>query len=168
MFGVAAPQLFVATLFVALVAVAAYADATSFRIPNRVTAAIAALYPAWALASPAPVDWVGALAVAGGLFAVGFGLFAAGAVGGGDVKLLAAVALWAGPAAVLEFVFAAAIAGGLLALVLATGARFRVARVCEMCGAAPLRDAVLGNAIPYGVAIAAGALICIAPALFGA
>jgi len=167
MSGVFAPQLLVATLFVALVAFAAYTDATSFRIPNRITAGLAALYPAWVVSSPMPVDWIAALAVAGGVFAVGFVLFAARVVGGGDVKMLAAAALWAGPGMILNFLLVAAIAGGVLAAVMATGARFSVARVCEMCGAAPLRDAVLGNAVPYGVAIALGAIVCIAPALFG-
>jgi len=167
MYGVTAPQLLVAILFVALVAFAAYTDATSFRISNRITTGLAALYPAWVVSSPIPVDWTAALAVAGGVFAVGFALFAAKAVGGGDVKLLAAAALWAGPGMILDFLLVAAITGGALALVMATGARFSVARVCEMCGAVPLRDAVLGSAVPYGIAIATGALVCIAPTLFG-
>jgi len=114
MSGVFAPQLLVAILFVALIAFAAYTDATSFRIPNRITAGLAALYPAWVVSSPLPIDWTAALAVTGGVFAVGFMLFAARVVGGGDVKLLAAAALWAGPGLILDFLLVAAVAGGAL------------------------------------------------------
>jgi prepilin peptidase CpaA len=64
-------------------------------------------------------------------------------LGGGDVKLLAASALWTGSAALLPFLTATALAGGLLAAVFLVFARRGGRRV----------------ALPYGVAIAAGGLL---------
>src|SRR5713101_9318193 len=51
--------------------------------------------------------------VAGGLFLV---LFVLGAMGGGDMKLMAAVGAWVGSTQVATLMLAAAIAGGVLAL----------------------------------------------------
>jgi prepilin peptidase CpaA len=105
------------------------------------------------LASPAPVAWLGALAVAAAALAVGLGLFAARAMGGGDVKLIAAIALWAGPALVLPFLFVVALAGGALSLVMLSAARLRPVLVRE---AVPQPLSALR--VPYGVAVAAGGL----------
>ena len=80
----------VIALFLALLCVAAIHDATTYRIPNRVSLAMAALYPAHVLASGADVAWMGALFVAAAVFAAGTVLFAWRVLGGGDVKLLAA------------------------------------------------------------------------------
>jgi prepilin peptidase CpaA len=55
---------------------------------------------------------IGAL-VAGGLF---FFLFLLGGMGAGDVKLMAAVSAWAGAENVINLVFAAALAGGAMAV----------------------------------------------------
>jgi prepilin peptidase CpaA len=83
-------------------------------------------------ASPAAVDWVGGAAVAAVILTVGIVLFALRVAGGGDVKLLAATALWAGPAQIVPF----------LLLV------------------SPDQEAAvkLRQSVPYGIAIAAGGL----------
>jgi len=83
-------------IFAVLLLISAAEDARRLIIPNRYCLAIALLYPAYVLSAPAPVDWPGAAAVAAGALAVGFVIFSFRAAGGGDVKLFAAVALWAG------------------------------------------------------------------------
>jgi prepilin peptidase CpaA len=82
--------------------------------------------------------------VAAGSFAVLCGLFALRAMGGGDVKLLTALALWLRPAWFAELVVIMALLGGVLAMVVAGWhlARHRQTPV----------------AVPYGVAIAAAGL----------
>ena len=147
---------FVVALFLALLCVAAIHDATTYRIPNRVSLAIAALYPAHVLASGGNVAWMGALFVAAAIFAVGTALFAFVVFGGGDVKLLAATALWAGPAGLPDLLAITAIGGGLMALLMTSSLRFGLALALEAAGRSGAREMVLGNSLPYGVAIAAG------------
>jgi len=72
------------------------------------------------------------------------GLFAVGAMGGGDVKLLAALALWIKPAWFGQLVVVMAMAGGVLTVVMGG---WHVAR--------RHRERL---AIPYGIAIACGGL----------
>ena len=146
----------VIALFLALLSVAAIHDATTYRIPNRVSLAIAALYPVHVLASGGDVAWVGALFVAAAVFAAGTVLFAWRVLGGGDVKLLAATALWAGPAGLADLLAITAIGGGLMALFMSSSLRFGLALALEAAGRPGGRAMVLGNTLPYGVAIAAG------------
>lgn len=100
----------------ALGAAAAATDATTRRIPNALTIGAAAVALAFAAST-------------GGLHAVGWcvagwlvglllflPLFALRAMGGGDVKLLAAFGAWLGPALVCWVAVYGAIAGGALAL----------------------------------------------------
>jgi prepilin peptidase CpaA len=165
MFGLLPIDLFVITLFLGLLGLAAVSDIESLRIPNRICVAIVALYPVHVLASPGPIDWLGAFAVAIGAFAVGLVLFAAGGMGGGDVKLIAATALWAGPALILHFVAVTTIIGGAFAILMMTRWRFALAHICEFVGEAGIRDVFLGRDIPYAVAIAAAAYLTVGPAL---
>jgi prepilin peptidase CpaA len=165
MFGQLPIDLFVVTLFLGLLGLAVVSDIEALRIPNRICLAIAALYPVHVLASPEPVDWLGAIAVALAVFAVGLVAFAAGAVGGGDVKLIAATALWAGPAMFLDFVFATTLVGGAIAIVIMSRWRFALAQICDFAGEVSLRDMFLGRAVPYAIAIAAGAYLTVGPTL---
>lgn len=88
------------------------------------------------------------LALFAGMLAVGTVLFSAGIFGGGDVKLLAAVSLWADFERVLILLAAVFLFGGLLAVIVITR-RLVVGGV----GSA-LRDR--SRTLPYGVAIATG------------
>ena len=72
-------------------------------------------------------------------------LFALKLMGGGDVKLMAVMALIAGPAYSLSFLFFTAISGGLIALVMVIN-KHLIARNNE-----PPK-------VPYGVAIMAGGI----------
>ena len=145
-------------LFLALLAWAALSDGLRFRIPNGASLAITLLYPAHVLASPIPVDWLGALLVAAIIFAVGVALFARGLLGGGDVKLLAAAALWAGPHLILPLLIVMGLTGGLLSVIawlLQFLRRLRAAGWASL--ALPYSSGDGFERVPYGVAIVAGA-----------
>ncbi len=139
----------VIVLFLGLLSTAAVFDVREYRIPNRLCLAIAALYPFHVLASPRPVDWAAALAVALMVLFTCAALFMVRAIGGGDAKLIAATALWAGPSGIFEFLMVTTFAGGLIGLAMMTPLRYGLAG--RPAGAAPLKQV-----IPYGLPIAAG------------
>lgn len=89
------------------------------------------------------------IVVTASLFFVGIGLFSAGLLGGGDVKLLAAAALWIGWTRLPELLVVTSLAGGALALV------FLAARAFAHDGAGSAN----AERLPYGVAIAAGGMV---------
>lgn len=159
MFGFQLIDVSIATLFVGLLCVAAGSDIADLRIPNRIPAALAALYPFFVIASHTHVDWQGALLVGVLSFAIGALGFMAGVFGGGDVKLFAAVALWCGPAGIVDLILLTGLVGGLLGLIMVTRLRFVLALSCESVGVMTLRNAFLRQMIPYGVAIAAAGII---------
>jgi Flp pilus assembly protein protease CpaA len=100
----------------ALLALAALIDIRERRIPNWLTGGVAALYPLYVLASPTPIAWLGGLAVAAAVFLFGFVLFARQLIGGGDVKLIAALTLWTGLDHLALFALVTSLVGGVLAL----------------------------------------------------
>jgi prepilin peptidase CpaA len=132
--------------FFTLILYAALNDASYYKIPNRVSLAIALLFPVHVWLSPVHVDWTGGLVVAAVGFVAGFGMFTRGWVGGGDVKLLAATLLWAGSTLAAPQLLIMALVGGCLALGALAVSRLR----SQPPAMAELK-------VPYGVAIAAGA-----------
>lgn len=147
------------TAFPILVIVAALSDVTSFTIPNRISALlIAAFFPAM-LALGRPFGEMGVdAAVCFVALLAGMGMFAAGWIGGGDAKLLAAASLWLGVPAMPIFLIVTALAGGGLAMLLMN---VRSPWVQPYLSGAPSwlsRLATPGADVPYGVAIATGAL----------
>jgi prepilin peptidase CpaA len=144
----------VVALFTAILGFAMVSDVESLRIPNRLCAALILLYPAHLLSAGAPVDWPAALLVAAAVFLVGLLPFSRGWMGGGDVKLMAAVALWMGPEAVLPFLMVMVILGGIIAALMLSRFRLPVARAAEVIGFDEVGEVLLGRSIPYGVAIA--------------
>jgi prepilin peptidase CpaA len=134
-------EMLVALLAVALVA-AVVTDWRSRIIPNRLNAAIALLAIPywWASGTALWPDVAVQVAMAAGLFAVFALAFRLGGMGGGDVKLIAALALWLPPGATLRLLVIMSIAGGLLTLAMLI--RHRVTR--------PGGELE----IPYGIAIA--------------
>jgi prepilin peptidase CpaA len=130
----------------AMLVAASWFDLKSRTIPNGLNIAIAlAAIPFWWSVGltlwPDAAIQIGVAALVFALFAAAFAL---GAMGGGDVKLIGALALWLPFKAVVVLLFVMSIAGG--ALTLAFYLRHRLARRTE-----PLE-------IPYGVAIAFGGL----------
>ena len=126
--------------------VAAVTDLRRRQIDNWLNAALVVGAPLFWWASGLSL-WPGVaiqIGLALGTFVVLAGLFALRAMGGGDVKLLTALALWFDPASFLRLLFMMALVGGLLTI--GMGAWHVMRRQ---------RDRL---AIPYGVAIAAGGL----------
>lgn len=143
--------LVLATVAVALFAAAAYTDIRSRRIPNAVSVALALLglariamaLVAGESALTAALDLAAALTV----FVLAAVAFRFRLLGGGDVKLLAAGALWLGAAALGPYILFTAVAGGVLAM-LFVGWHFVLP--ASMRGVRP--------SLPYAVAIAAGGI----------
>jgi prepilin peptidase CpaA len=133
---------------------AAITDATTYLIPHRYSAAVALAFVFYAIGKPAPVWYYGAAAAAL-LLAIGVLLFDRGVLGGGDVKLMAAGALWAGFDLLPLMLMVTSLAGGALALAhLSPLGRLMPARP----GTPALGDlrSRLHQPIPFGVAIATG------------
>jgi prepilin peptidase CpaA len=151
--------------FVGLLIAAAIHDVRTMTIPNGISLAMALLYPIYAAVYG--VGWIDGSIAGAGVLVVGAGFFALGWLGGGDVKLLAATALWAGTDLLLPALFVTTLAGGLLCLLasLRRGGPERILR--RLCGAAAGRTGhealpdIAGSAerlvvVPYAVAILAG------------
>jgi prepilin peptidase CpaA len=137
---------------------AAAQDFLDYLIPNRLVLALVALYPVYILASGTSVDWLGGLLVGLATLAAGLLLFAFRLIGGGDAKLLAATALWAGPSLLLPFLLLTAFSGGVLAMMVIATGRLTVF-FPVLLRIFPQQTAVLGQQkLAYGVAIAAGGL----------
>ncbi|MEQ7872464.1 prepilin peptidase [Sphingomonas sp. ASV193] len=125
---------------------AAYWDVKTRTIPNWLTATVAIGAPLfWVLAGvpfwPDAAERFAAALVVFGLFAA---LFYMGGMGGGDVKLAGALALWFGVQTTIKFLVLTSLAGGVVSI--ATIVWHRRTK----------RDGA--PEVPYGVAIAFGAL----------
>ena len=144
--------------FSGLVFSAAVSDILRFTVPNRICLATVLVYPAYVLTALYPVEWLAATALAGTALGFGFVLFSCRVWGGGDAKLFAAVALWAGPAHLLDLGLITALSGGVIGIYLYL--HHRLTRVSAP-GMIVLGDAeaVFGRQpMPYGAAIAVGGL----------
>jgi prepilin peptidase CpaA len=152
-------QTLVLLVFPLLVIGAALRDVVSYTIPNWISLALVAGFPVAALAFGVAIPMIGLhLAIGVGALVVGMGMFAAGWIGGGDAKLFAATALWLGWPATLNYLAVTGLGGGALAVgLLALRAPVMRPFVCN--GPAWfVRLAEPGENVPYGVAIAVGAL----------
>ena len=103
-----------AGLGIALLLVAAVSDARRYIIPNWISLALLVLGFAWGLMLYPNFDWLAHLGWALAVFAIGFGLFVARLLGGGDVKLLAVLSFWAGPTLLVSFLTITVLVGGVL------------------------------------------------------
>ena len=133
-----------------ILVVAAVIDVRTFTISNRLNIAVALLAPVfwWSIGMPLWPDVAIHVGVAVAVFVLLSIAFFMGMMGGGDVKLAAALALWFSPAATLRFLVFMSIAGGLLTLVVLL-----------------IHKARSGEGrpkVPYGVAIAIGGLMILA------
>ena len=159
------------TGFAGLMAMAGFEDLRRLIIPNVVPAGLCLLGPLHLMTAPGMGLAAGAAAAgcAAGVFLAGAGLFSRGLIGGGDVKLLAAATLWAGPAGTPTLLVLTGVFGGLVCLFvltplgqIATAASGQIGLVQE-CGAANGKRRVV---VPYAVAIAAAALVVTIPPNF--
>jgi prepilin peptidase CpaA len=157
----------------------AVSDARSARIPNWLTYSglVAALVLRFAV-----LGWVGleigavGMLVAGGSFLI---LLVMGAMGGGDMKLMAAVGAWVGSAQVVAILLTAALAGGVLAVVyiifgkgirrtlwnLMELIRFRLTSGLQPHPVLNVRESG-SQRVPFGVAIAMATVYCAGNAIW--
>src|SRR5262249_22095315 len=144
--------------FVVLLALAAGWDLASYTIPNFIPLTVLLGFAVFAATAGYPAGAYGTHALAAVIALVtGVALFALGYIGGGDAKLFAAVAAWLGLHDLFQYVLVASIFGGALTLVLLAGRRFPLpAMLARQSWIVRLHEPQAG--IPYGVALAAGAL----------
>jgi prepilin peptidase CpaA len=152
-------------LFIAAMAVLAINDVATFRIPNWANAGVAGGFVVFAAAATltgAQLPWLLHLGAAAAVFAGGLVLFQMQAMGGGDVKLLAAAALWVGwGVGLVTFLVYVGLVGGALVLLLLV---LRRNLMMVLVWASPRlpqswpRVLTHGEKVPYGVAIAVGAI----------
>ena len=144
--------------FMALLIWAAYQDTFHYVIPNRVSVAIVALFPAYALTAPVPVDMLGAAGVGAAMFGVGFVLYTFRITGGGDAKLLAAVSVWAGAEQLFLFLIVTAMAGGVVSAGYVARTLLQMRSPAHASGGTVSFAALLKVQVPYALAISAGGL----------
>ena len=146
-------QLLLAAGYSLLLAIAAATDIATLKIPNFVSLLLAALFPAAAALAVHPVVWLSHLAAGLAMLAIGVGLFAWGKLGGGDVKLIAAVALWHGVGLLPSLLLLVGIIGGVVSIACLV---LRWARIGVFLAARGIPSVALqpGADIPYAVAIA--------------
>lgn len=149
----------VLTVLPLAVAFAAAMDIFTMKIPNRISVVLVLAFFPLAFLAGLGIWQVAAHVGAGALMLlVGFGLFACGWFGGGDAKLMAAVGLWVGFDALPLYLLSVAMAGGLIAGAFATVRSVPLPRF--LLGQSwALRLHRQDGGIPYGIALAAGALI---------
>ncbi len=141
------------------VAFAAAMDLFTMKIPNRISVVmVLAFFPLAVLAGFSAWDIANHVMAGLVMLLLGVLLFIPGWFGGGDAKLMAAIGLWIGADNLAAYMIWVALAGGVIA------AGFFSAR------SVPLPRVFLGEAwalrlhrhdtgIPYGLALAAGALL---------
>ncbi|MDP8911949.1 MAG: prepilin peptidase [Pseudomonadota bacterium] len=137
-------------ILAAMLIVAATGDLRTRTIPNWLNGAIAlGAIPFWIVSGlsvwPDMAIQIGVALAVFALFALAFHL---GAMGGGDVKMVAALALWLPLGAVIKLIVIMSIAGGVLTVLMLV--RHRLAKSGKQLE------------IPYGVAIAFGGFWLIA------
>ena len=151
------------TLFPALMAFAAASDLFTMTISNRISLLLIAGFFVLAMAGglgtqDLPHAILSHLGAGLLVLVIAFGCFAMGWVGGGDAKIAASVALWFGFGHLLDYLIYASLFGGALTLLLLQFRQW------------PLPYALVGqgwllrlhskdSGIPYGIALALGALM---------
>lgn len=146
-------------LFPALMAFAAASDLFTMTISNRVSLALVAGFLVLAPVSGMGLYDIASHAGAGAcVLAVAFVCFAKGWIGGGDAKVAAAAALWFGFGDLLNYLIYASLFGGALTLLLLLFRQWPLPY--PLCGQDwLLRLHAEDSGIPYGIALALGALM---------
>lgn len=148
----------VVVIFASTMLLAAYKDATTMTIPNKISLALMASF-----FLVIPFTWPGwegfgeHLLVGLTFLLAGFAVFAFGWLGGGDAKLMAATALWWQWDDVPLYVLTTTLIGAVIGLGLLFGRKFIPVRILTAKWSQQLfRDE---KKMPYGLALAGGALI---------
>jgi prepilin peptidase CpaA len=147
------------TLFPATMAFAAASDLLTMTIANRVSLTLVAGFAVVAvLCGLSGTVLASHLAAGAAVLAAAFLCFACHWIGGGDAKLAAATALWLGFGNLFEYLIYASILGGALTLLIIL---FRTVPLPAVLAGSEWAERLHRNdaGIPYGIALAAAALI---------
>jgi prepilin peptidase CpaA len=147
------------TLFPATMAFAAASDLLTMTIANRVSLILIAGFAAVAvLGGLSGAVLLSHLGAGAAVLAAAFICFACRWIGGGDAKLAAAVALWLGFGNLFEYFIDTSILGGALTLLILL---FRTMPLPPLLAGSEWAERLHRNdaGIPYGIALAAAALI---------
>jgi len=145
----------VTAVFVGVLLIAAVVDIAQRRIPNWTVIALIVTYVVAVLLRVSPSVWYCGLAAAAITFVVTYGLYHFGVIGAGDAKLMSAAALFAGLQGLGLFALVTVLVGGGMAVAVIMLNPRRAMRGLTAAG----RAEGSGRGIPYGVAIASGAVI---------
>lgn len=146
-------------LFPGLMAYAAISDLFTMTISNRISLVLIAGFALLAGFSGLPLhDIMSHLGAGATVLVVAFACFALGWIGGGDAKLAAATGLWFGFDHLLDYLVYASVFGGALTLLLI---QFRQWPLPYALGSQVwlMRLHHKETGIPYGIALAVGALM---------
>ena len=149
---------------IAILTIIAYGDVRRRRIPNALSLAVAALGLIRILLADDQVTAGYTLTAGAAILVVAFFLFWRGVIGGGDAKLLPAMALFIGYSNLVDFLFLMSLCGGALALGIMARERFGARRlpspVSGLSGeTAASIAASTRSTVPYGLAIAVAGVI---------
>jgi len=142
-------------VFVALIVIAAAADARAYRIPNLAVLALAAMGVV-ALLMRAPELIISNLLLAATALLVGYFLYRFTGLGAGDAKLISAIMVWFGAAGATSFLFWLGACAGVLAASLLIARRIWPS---SSETTAPWRPLEKGAPVPFAVAIGPAAII---------
>jgi prepilin peptidase CpaA len=151
-------------LYTLLLCIAAALDTWKFIIPNTVTVGLIALFVVTALLLPYDMgwrDWLSHLGAAAAVLVGGAVMFAFNKMGGGDVKLMTAVAFWTGFEYLADLLLYIALAGGALAIGLIVARKLLLGLMTARASLTKLsvpRILLSGEPVPYGLAIAPSAI----------
>lgn len=141
---------------------AAFNDIRYYIIPNTVPVVITISFALTACFMPMQF-LIGGLMVGLAVFGVGVLLFICGLMGGGDAKLLTAVAFWAGPAFLSEFAIVTSLSGAVLAaLMLSPLRRYLPTPSSDALALTGNSGQARHQPMPFGAAIAAGGVFVLA------
>jgi prepilin peptidase CpaA len=155
------------SFFIFLVCYAAVSDFRYLKIPNWISLALCGAFLPYAAILVDGPQFLSHATAAGTVFVIAVGLYALGWFGAGDVKLLGAVALWAGPAQVYELAALTGLIGGALGVAL-VGLRWLLRHCPAFQYPAPFDRPLVwakDGLCPYGLAIGSAALLCV-PKMF--
>ncbi len=139
--------------------ISAFYDLATMTIPNWISGVLIVLFMIAAPLSGMGWSAIGLHVLVGfGALAITVSMFAFGWVGGGDAKLFAAAALWMGWPGALMFAAYAALAGGVLTILLLLARKYPMPSHLHAWkwSARLLKE---GGDVPYGIGICAGALL---------
>lgn len=153
----------------AVLVFAAVGDIRSFRIPNAIPLIIAALFVVYMPVATEPTNLLSHLASFVLAFVIGLFAFRYRIMAGGDVKLIAAIALWFSVGQLYILMTLIALAGGLQSVFIvlyhyaSLGLRSLLVGAGGTVETGPPGDGsgLRGRRVPYGVAIAIGSIIAL-------